>query len=187
MAIVNGFDTQKLRYILFGDRGYEIYKENDFYYLSNGYVLVKCDFDVIAKTLSDLPELKIPNNGYGYKFDEKDGWSDSDITMLHKYFEYVNPSRCSYWEKFHDVKEFRRIQHKEIRGCCEYSYPCIVCEMDNKNKALLNEKYTNILAKAKKWGWFAECKDSLSSVHFMNKQNTLEAWICPIRYKEGAI
>lgn len=89
--------------------------------------------------------------------------------------------------KFHDVKEFRRIQHKEIRGCCEYSYPCIVCEMDNGNKALLNEKYTNILAKAKKWGWFAECKDSLSSVHFMNKQNTLEAWICPIRYKEGAI
>ena len=27
MAIVNGFDTQKLRYILFGDKGYEIYKE----------------------------------------------------------------------------------------------------------------------------------------------------------------
>lgn len=22
---------------------------------------------------------------------------------------------------------------------------------------------------------------------YMNKQNTLEAWICPIRYKEGAI
>ena len=107
--------------------------------------------------------------------------------MLHKYFEYVNPSRCSYWEKFHDIKEFRRIQYKEIKGCCEYIYPCIVCEMDNGNKALLNEKYTNILAKAKKWGWFAECKDSLSSVHFMNKQNTLEAWICPIRYKEGAI
>lgn len=41
MAIVNGFDTKELRYILFGDRGYEIYKENDFYYLSNGYVLVK--------------------------------------------------------------------------------------------------------------------------------------------------
>lgn len=187
MAIVNGFDTKELRYILFGDRGYEIYKENDFYYLSNGYVLVKCDFNVIAETLSYLPELKIPNNGYGYKFDEKDGWSDSDITMLHKYFEYVNPSRCSYWKKFHDIKEFRRIQHKEIRDCCEYSYPCIVCKMDNGNKALLNEKYTKILAKAKKWGWFAECKDSLSSVHFMNKQNTLEAWICPIRYKEGTI
>lgn len=187
MAIVNGFDTRKLRYILFGDKGYEIYKENDFYYLSNGYVLVKCDFEVIAKTLSDLPELKIPNNGYGYKFTEKDGWSESGIAILHNYFEYVNSKHRVYWEKFHDVKEFKQIYHRELRDGCEYIYPCIVCKLDNGNKVLLNKKYADVLAKAKKWGWFAECMDSLSCVHFMNKRNTLEAWICPIRYKDGAI
>lgn len=188
MAIVNGFDTQKLRYILFGDRGYEIYKAHDLYYLTNGYVLVKCDFEVIAKTLTDLPELKIPNNGYGYMFNEKDGWSDASISMLQKYLEWADNGHYAYGENgFHDVKEFKQIYHQENRDGCLYTYPCVICELDNGEKVLLNKKYAEILAKAKKWGWFAECKDRLSCVHFMNKQNILEAWICPLRYKDGVI
>ena len=187
MAIVNGFDTNKLKMAMCGCKRYEIYKENDFYYLTNGYVMVKCGFDVVAKTLVNLPELKIPNNGYGYMFTDEDGWSDSSISMLHKYFEYVNSNHRVYQERFHNVKEFKQIQHEERRDGYVYSYPCIVCELDNGEKVLLNKKYADVLAKAKKWDCFAECKDCLSCVHFMNKQNILEAWICPIRYKEGAI
>ena len=179
MAIVNGFDTKKICAQLQRDPMYEVFHSGDDYYIVDGVTMIRCDYDVIEK-LRPILGMKIPDYNTGLTYHVKGGWSKTPYENLHKYFSICQEGHfhCTDY-KFTDVINIKQIKY----GLHQDNV--MVCELANGERVLLNKRYTDMMAPAKKWGWFSEGRDRLNAVHFMNKKNIFEMWILPIRYKDG--
>lgn len=179
MAIVNGFDTKKICAQLQRDPMYEIFHSGDDYYIVDGVTMIRCDWDVIEK-LRPILGMKIPDYNTGLTYHVKGGWSKTPYENIHKYFSICQEGHfhCTDY-KFTDVINIKQIKY----GLHQDNV--MVCELANGERVLLNKRYTDMMAPAKKWGWFSEGRDRLNAVHFMNKKNIFEMWILPIRYKDG--
>lgn len=188
MAIVNGFDTKVLQSRLARDSHYEVYCAfGGYYYITDGYFMIQCKYDMIEK-IKDYLGMMVPEENHGYVYRVDGGWEESPIKTLDKYLKICDVNyHGNHNVSERPVVEMNQIDYERREPSRIYCHPAIVCELDNGDKVLLNKMYVDIMAKAKKWGWYARGVDPISPVHFLNVKNTYELWIMPVRYKTGAI